>query len=59
MWKDQNAKNADKEGMIQERHKGEELARKERARDMMEKLKRSQKAVEAYMKQEAHKNMLQ
>jgi len=36
----------------------EESARKERAREMMEKLQRSQKAVEAYMKEQAHKNML-
>ena len=50
MWTDLKDQNADKQGMISDRHKVEELARKERARDMMDKLKRSQKAVEAYVK---------
>jgi len=36
----------------------EEQSRRERAREMMEKLQRSQKAVEHYMKEQAHKNML-
>jgi len=37
--------------MMANRKANEESARKERAREMMEKLQRSQKAVEAYMKE--------
>ena len=44
--------------MMANRKAKEESARKERAREMMEKLQRSQKAVEAFMKEQAHKNML-
>ena len=40
------------------RKAGEEIARKERAHEMMAKIKRSQKAVDAFMKEQAHRNML-
>ena len=44
--------------MMSNRKAGEEGARRERAHEMMAKLKRSQKAVESYMAEQAHKNML-
>ena len=44
--------------MMANRKQKEENSRRQRARDMMEKLSRSQKAVEAYMNDQAHKNML-
>ena len=44
--------------MMANRKQQEENARRQRAREMMQKLERSQKAVEAYMKDQAHKNML-
>ena len=40
------------------RKANEEYARRERDREMMAKLQRSQKAVENYMKEQAHKHML-
>ena len=43
---------------MSQRKRIEKHASEERARDMIEKLKRSQKAVEAYMAEQAHKNML-
>jgi len=44
--------------VMSHRKAGEEIARRERDREMMAKLQRSQKAVENYMKDQAHKNML-
>lgn len=43
---------------MSDRKHDEERNRRERAHEMMAKLQRSQKAVEAYMKDQAHKNML-
>jgi hypothetical protein len=39
--------------MLSTRKEGEDIARKERAHEMMDKLKRSQKQVDAYIKEQA------
>jgi len=44
--------------LMSNRKAGEEGARRERANEMMAKLQRSQKAVENFMKERAHQNML-
>jgi hypothetical protein len=44
--------------MMSSRKASDDIARKERVHEMMAKLKRSQKQVEAYMQEQAHKNML-
>jgi RNA processing factor Prp31 len=58
MWTDFKQTNQNAMDMLTIRQREEETARKEKAEEMMAKLARSQKAVENFMKEQAHKNML-
>lgn len=57
-WMDFKQSNQQTLEMMQQKKGEEELMRQERANDMMAKLQRSAKAVEDFMKVQAHRNML-
>ena len=57
-WNEFKQANQNAADLMSDRKHNEERNRRERAHEMMAKLQRSQKAVEAFMKDQAHKNML-